>query len=89
MKVKYSYFKLEYNRSGGNKKVTRYCRVDQLGKVSYAEQRINRGKDAAPAAVDMYKLGNTVSITSPLHQVLPSTKSEYTKMVKEAIKHIL
>lgn len=49
----------------------------------------NRGKNPAPAAVDMYKMGNTVCITTPLHQVLPSTKSEFAKMVKEAIAHIL
>lgn len=89
MKAKYSYFKLEYGRYSGNKKVTRYCRVDQVGKVSYAEKRVNRGKGSPDIVIDMYKLGNTVSITSPLHQVLPSTKSEYTKMVKEAIKNIL
>ena len=89
MKAKYSYFRIEYARHGGNKKVTRYCRVDQFGKVSYAEVRINRGKNPAPASVDMYKMGNTVCIVSPLHRVLPSTKFEFTKMVKEALKHIL
>lgn len=89
MKAKYSYFRIEYGRNGGSKKVTRYCRVDNMGKVSYAEKRINRSKDASPYAVDMYKLGNTVCVVSPLHQILPSTKVEYTKMVKEAIKHIL
>ena len=88
MKAKYSYFKLQYGRNGGIKKVMRYCRVDQLGKVSYAEKRINTSK-ADANSIDMYKIGNTVCIVSPLHQILPSTKAEYTKMVKEAIKNIL
>jgi hypothetical protein len=89
MKAKYSYFRLEYARSSGNKKVTRYCRVDQLGKVSYAEVRINRGKNPAPISVDMYKMGNTSFLMGPLHQTFPSTKAEFTKAVKEAIAHIL
>jgi hypothetical protein len=86
--AKYSYFRLEYARRGGRTKVTRYCRVDQIGKVTYAEVRINSNK-SHPLSVDMYKMGNTICITSPLHQVLPSTKAEFTKMVKEAISHIL
>lgn len=89
MKAKYSFFQLKYNRAAGRKKVTRWCRVDQFGRVSYVEKRQNTYKDCPPSTVDLYKIGNTVCIASPLHQVLPSTKAEYTKMVKEAISHIL
>jgi hypothetical protein len=91
MRAKYSYVMLVYNRHGGARKVTRYCRIDTHGQICYIEKRelTEKTKQTEFLQPIMWKIGNVSFLNVLQNNMFPSTKAEYHKNMKLAVKAIM
>jgi hypothetical protein len=85
MSEELAYIKAIYGRNAGKFNVTRFCKIDQEGKISFIDERIPLNKDKAT----MWRMGNVKFLNFTEQRILPSTEKEFTEKMQLAIKSIL
>jgi hypothetical protein len=83
MSSTYSYIKMDYGRYRGQVSVTRFCRIDNDGRIAYVEKRADdKGENI------LWRIGNIKFINFSQHKTCSSSEEEYNSNLEQAIKSI-